>query len=59
MFTAPYNFDIDKADEDKHMQLKVLQRDLFRKECSLTLEECQVFVLNLPAPRFPELFQYA
>jgi len=27
MFAAPYNFDNDKADEDKQIQLKVLQRD--------------------------------
>jgi len=27
MFTAPYNFDIDKANEDKQLQLKVVQCD--------------------------------
>lgn len=28
MFTAPYNFDIDKANEDKQLQLNVLLKVL-------------------------------
>ena len=34
MFTAPYNFDIDKAGEDTRMEQRELQCDSFPKKCS-------------------------